>query len=180
MEHQGRRFRGLDLFNELLRRTTTIDLFDTRPISKIPLSEPTIEGGVECKTVTEYLKARYRDYPGIKRLIETQPGVRGRGYTYAPQFLHRSVSLEEVPDEILNEETFFMDTKHRRRHRNTDKPARRRWEISFQHGSVSVNASVRRLGVLWIILRRQYYVWPVCSSSSCWEYRLPTHWDSSP
>lgn len=127
MKNQRRQFRGIHFFYTLYNNDVTIDGVDERSISQIPLSKPMVVNGVECKTIAEYLRARYNNHPGIRRLDDSQPGLKGGEYTYAPQFLYRTVSLQEVPNNILNDLTFFMDPR-RRPFRDAQKPAVKRWE----------------------------------------------------
>jgi hypothetical protein len=122
-----RKFTGIHFFYDLYKNDVSIDDVDTQPISKIPLTKPLIVNGVECKTVAEYLKAQYPRHPGVSRLDESQPGLRGGEYTYAPQFLYKTVPLGEVPDNILNDQTFFMD-RAPPKYRDTQRPARVRWD----------------------------------------------------
>lgn len=140
MRLQRRQFIGIHFFYDLYKNDVAIDGVDTRSISEIALSKPTIVNGIECKTVAQYLKARY---PGIRNLDESQPGLKGGELTYAPQFLHRTVPLEQVPDNILNDLTFFMDRRPRSL-RDDQRPARVRWDIiqkyylqyNFQYASL--------------------------------------------
>lgn len=125
LERGGKKFRGIHFYYNLSRQDVAVDDIDVRPISKIPLIEPVKVNGRECKTVSEFLKAKY---PWIKNLDETQPGLKSGNYTYAPQFLHRNVSLEEIEDKILNEQTFHIDTKSKKE-RDTNRPARMRWKL---------------------------------------------------
>jgi len=127
MEAQRRDFTGIHFFYDLYKNDVTIDSVDPRPISEISLPKPTIVNGIECKTIAQYLRARYVDQPVIKNLNDSQPGLKGQEFTYAPQFLYRTVPLEEIPDDILNDQTFFMDRRPRP-YRNTQRPAVIRWE----------------------------------------------------
>jgi len=122
-----RTFRGLHFFYDLEKRDIAIDDIDSRPISEIPLTKPTVVSGKECRTVAEYLRAKYSRLKGFK-LDQSQPGLKRGKYTYAPQFLHKNVSLNDVPDRILNDQTYYMDSGPYRQ-RDHQKPARVRWEI---------------------------------------------------
>jgi len=126
LERRGKKFRGIHFYYSLAGQDVAVDDVDIRPISKISLIEPVKVNGRECKTVSEFLKA---EYPWVKNLDETQPGLKSGDYTYAPQFLYRNVSLEEIEDRILNEQTFHIDTKSKKEERDTDRPARLRWEL---------------------------------------------------
>lgn len=44
-------------------------------------------------------------------------------------FLHRNVSLGEIEDKILNEQTFHIDTKGKKGEKDTNRPVRLRWEL---------------------------------------------------
>ena len=126
--NQARAFAGLHFFYELYKTDVAIDGIDPRPISQITLSEAAIINGVECKTIAEYLRQTYRNHPGITKLDLTQPGLKGGSYTYAPQFLYRTVPLREVANEILVEESFLMDDAPRK-YRDDQKPAVSRWQL---------------------------------------------------
>lgn len=138
-----RQFSGLHFFYSLVDRDVVIEDVDERPISEIPVSETGIDvNGKMCTTIAQYLKAKYPAHPGIRALDENQPGLVGNGYTYAPQFLFQTMSLDQIHDNILNEQTFYMDTVGRR-DRDNQKPARSRWNIieSYfnQYGFESIN-----------------------------------------
>jgi len=150
MKTQRRRFRGIHFFYDLYKNDVVIDDVDTRPISEIPLSKPTIVNGIECRTIAQYLKAKYAKRLVMRNLDVSQPGLKGEGFTYAPQFLYRTVSLDEVPDNILNDQTFFMD---RRPHpyRDTQRPAIFRWrkieEYYYQYNFKYVSLGPIALGM---------------------------------
>jgi hypothetical protein len=127
-EARRRRFTGLHFFYTLYETDVAVDDVDPRPISKIRLSKPITISGMECETIAEYLKARYREHPAISRLDESQPGLRSGPLTFAAQFLYQTVPLEEIPDTILNDQTFFMD-KSPKHLRDIQKPAEARWDI---------------------------------------------------
>jgi hypothetical protein len=127
MEAQRRKFEGIHFFYSLYYNDVTIDGVDERPISDIPLTKPAVINGIECKTIAQYLRAHYNRHPGIRRLDDSQPGLKGGDYTYPPQFLYRTVPLEQVPDNVLNDLTFFMD-RSSRRFRDTQRPAVIRWK----------------------------------------------------
>jgi len=127
-EERRRRFVGIHFFYDLQKNDVAIDDVDPRPISEINLPRPLTVNGVECRTIAEYLRAKYLKHPGTSRLDESQPGLRGGTYTYAPQFLHQTVPLQDVPDEILNDQTFLMDRSPPRR-RDTQRPAQVRWDM---------------------------------------------------
>lgn len=129
LERKGKKFRGIHFYYSLARRDVTVDDIDARPISKIPLIKPVKVNGHECRTITEFLKNKYPRHPWIRTLDETQPGLRSGDYTYAPQFLHRNVSLGDIENRILNEQTFHMDTKSKKGERNANRPARVRWDL---------------------------------------------------
>ena len=123
-----RAFRGVHFFYELEKRDVAIDDVDSRPISRIPLSKTIVEGGKECRTVAELLKTRYsRRIKGFK-LDESQPGLKSGEYTYAPQFLYRNMSLNDVPNRILNDQTYYMD-RGPFSQRDHQRPAKVRWEL---------------------------------------------------
>ena len=128
MKRIRRRFRGLHFFYELARCGVNIVGVDPRPIAEIPLSGEVVVGGRTCRTIAEFLRAKYPKE--TQNLDETQPGLKGHGRTFAPQFLHRTVSLDEVPDEILNEQTYHIDTKAKdKEKRDIHRPAKVRWDI---------------------------------------------------
>ncbi|MEM2146955.1 MAG: hypothetical protein QW279_16450, partial [Candidatus Jordarchaeaceae archaeon] len=115
MERRGKRFRGVHFFYSLAKQDVAIDDVDVRPISNIPLPRLTTVNGIACKTVAEFLKAKY---PRIKNFLdETQPGLKSGDYTFAPQFLHRNVKLTEIDDRIINEQTFHVDTRGKGGHK---------------------------------------------------------------
>jgi len=127
MERRGKKFRGIHFFYSLARQDVVVDDVDSRPISEIPLNKPIKVHGQDCKTVAEFLKAKY---PWIKDILdETQPGLKSGILTFAPQFLHRNVKLTEIEDRILNEQTFHIDTKGKKGQRDINRPARVRWEL---------------------------------------------------
>jgi len=127
MERRGKRFRGIRFFYSLAKQEVVIDDVDTRPISNIPLPKKTAVNGKTCETVAEFLKAKY---PQVKNFLdETQPGLKSGEYTFAPQFLHRNVKLNEIDDRIINEQTFHIDTRGKGGHKDINRPARVRWEL---------------------------------------------------
>jgi hypothetical protein len=132
MEAQPREFEGIHFFFDLYKNDVAIDSVDERPISEIPLPKPTVINGVECRTIAQYLRSQYRKHPHIGELDESQPGLKGGDYTYPPQFLYRTVPLQEVPDNILNDLTFFMDW-HPRPLRDSQRPAVLRWEKTMDY-----------------------------------------------
>jgi len=129
LERVGKKFRGIHFYYSLAGQDVTIDDVDERPISQIPLSKPVRINGQECRTVSEFLKAKYAWHPEIKNLDETQPGLKSDEYTFAPQFLYRNVSLDEIENRILNEQTFLMDTRSRKGRRDTNRPVQMRWKL---------------------------------------------------
>lgn len=128
LESGRRTFSGLHFFYELYQNDVVIDDVDPRPIKEIPFPKPIVVNDVECKTVYEYLLRRYSNHPKIRTLDPTQPGLKGGDFTYPPQFLYPNISLEDVPDEILNDETFFADQMGAK-YGDVQKPARVRWGI---------------------------------------------------
>jgi hypothetical protein len=132
-ERKRREFRGIRFFYTLARNEAIINEVDPRPISKIPLPKPQIVNSVECRTVSEFLKERYRGTNEIQLLDETQPGVKGGEFTYAPQFLRRSASLDEIDNFILNEQSFYLDVRSPGNRKDRHKPAKERWRILNQY-----------------------------------------------
>ena len=126
-KYSRKKFAGIHFFYDLAKSDVAIDDIDPRPISKIPLPKPIIEHGIECKTVAEYLKARYEEYSEMSRLDESQPGLKQGDYTFAPQFLYKTIQLEQIWDKILNDQTFFMDNAPSK-FRDDQRPARIRWQ----------------------------------------------------
>lgn len=131
-EREGREFRGLHFYYILAENEVLVNEIDERPISQIPLSKPVTIGGNVCRTISEFLKERYKDRRVIQDLDETQPGLAGFGFTYAPQFLHRTVEHDEIDETILNEQTFHMDTRRGRGKRDRHRPAWKRWGLLQQ------------------------------------------------
>jgi len=129
MKNLRRQFKGIHFYYSLTGSEVTIDGVDPRPISEISLPEPTIINGKECKTVAEYLKAKYYNHPAIKHLDENQPGLKGGNFTYAPQFLYRTIPNKSIPSHILNAETFLMDTKSPKHSKDVHRPAKVRWDL---------------------------------------------------
>ena len=132
-ERKRREFRGIHFFYTLARNEAVVDEVDPRPISKIPLPKPQTVNAVECSTVSEFLKAKYRGTNEIQLLDETQPGVKGGEFTYAPQFLRRSASLDEIDNFILNEQSFHLDVRSPGNLKDRHKPAKERWRILNQY-----------------------------------------------
>jgi len=124
-----RKFWGIHFYYTLAQQDIAINDIDARPLSKIPLKEEVEVGGKLCKTVLEFLKAKYGHDPLVRAIDETQPGLKSNDLTFAPQFLHKSVDLEEVDDLILNEQTFYMDTRGLKGRKDIDRPARLRWDF---------------------------------------------------
>jgi hypothetical protein len=127
-EQTGRKFRGIHFFYTLATMDVGVDDVDMRPISQIPMDNPTPINGVIPKNVADFLRLRYEKRSDILRLEDSQPGLKSRGLAYAPQFLHRTVNNQIIPDKIQNEQTFYMDTGPTG-YRDLQKPARKRMEI---------------------------------------------------
>jgi hypothetical protein len=132
MEIQRRVFKGVHFFYDLYKNDVAIDGIDERPISEIPLSKQTVINGIECGTIAQYLRAQYSRHPGIGALDDSQPGLKGGDYVYPPQFLYRTVPLQQIPDNVLNDQTFFMDWRPRKL-RDIQRPAIIRWEKTMAY-----------------------------------------------
>ncbi len=129
IESQGRRhFTGIHFYYELHGSDVAIDGVDPRPISEIHLPKPALVNGVECKTIAEYLRNKYRGNPIMAYFDHTQPGLKNGVITYPPQFLYRTVPNNQVPNKILNDVTFLMD-RAPRRYRDIHRPAKLRWDF---------------------------------------------------
>ena len=124
-----RKFKGLHFYYTFAQQDVAIDDVDVRPISEIPLSQEVEVRGKICKTVLEYLKAKYRGNPLMRNLDETQSGLKGGNYAYPPQYLHRSVDLQRIDDLILNEQTFHIDTRGQKGKKDINRPAKIRWSF---------------------------------------------------
>ncbi len=133
-KNSRKKFVGVHFYYDLAKTDVAVDDVDPRPISKISLSKSMIVKGVECRTVADYLKAQYRENPEISRLDESQPGLKQGDFTFAPQFLYKTVELGHIPDRVLNDETFFIDSAPSR-FRDDQKPAKIRWDKINQYYS---------------------------------------------
>jgi hypothetical protein len=121
-------FRGVHFFYTLTPMDVGIDEVDLRHISQIPMDNQAAIRGVVPRNVAEFLRLKYSGNPKIGSLEDNQPGLKGRGFAYAPQFLHRTVSHEQVPNEIQNEQTFYMDSGPTG-YGDPQRPAKKRMEI---------------------------------------------------
>lgn len=107
-ESQRRTSKGVYFYYSLLGSSVPVDGFDPRPISGISLPEDVmLRGRPFSGTVSEYLRANYADHPSIGSLEANQPGLRGGKYVYPPQFVHRHLSLDEVPRGVLQEHSYL-------------------------------------------------------------------------
>jgi hypothetical protein len=105
---QRRTSKGVYFYYSLRGTSVPVDGYDPRPISKVPLSdEVTVRGQTFSGTVYEFLRTAYADHPLIGTLDPNQPGMTQGKYVYPPQFLHRHLSLEDVPRPILQEHSFL-------------------------------------------------------------------------
>jgi hypothetical protein len=121
-----RSFNGIYFHYIIGNKSIAINGIDPRPISNIQI-EATIEGKPWKGSVYDYLRLRYWWNKRVQKLDPTQPAVCKGTYPYAPQLLHRHVTLEEVPRNVLNENTFLMDISKRKEDRDPHSPARKRW-----------------------------------------------------
>ncbi|MDO8724606.1 MAG: hypothetical protein Q7J35_00885 [Candidatus Methanoperedens sp.] len=128
MEERGKGSKGFWFYYDLLKKSIPIDGVDPTPISK-KIMESEINGKHWKGTVAEYLRIRYAGNKLIENLDESQPGLLGGKYTYAPQFLRRHIDLEQVPNNIKNQYTFLIDTQRDSSKKNIHKPAEKRWEF---------------------------------------------------
>lgn len=130
---QRKRFSGIHFFYTLFQNDAVIDGVDLRPISQIPISPPQIVNGVECRTISQYLRAKYRNNPLVAKLDESQPGLVSGNITFAPQFLHRTIHNKEIPYYIQNQETFHMDTDSPKQFRDVQMPAKVRARLISEY-----------------------------------------------
>jgi len=121
-----RRFNGIYFHYVIGNKGIPIDGVDPRPISSIPI-EAKIEGKPWRGSVYDYLRLRYSWNKRVQKLDSSQPAVCKGSYPYAPQLLHRHVTLKKVPRNVLNENTFLMDVAERKEDRDPHSPARKRW-----------------------------------------------------
>ena len=124
--HSRRRFRGIYFHYIIGNKSVAMNGIDPRPISDIPI-EANVDGKFWKGSVYDYLKLRYWRNRRVQRLDPSQPAVCKGSYPYAPQLLHRHVTLEKVPRKVLNEKTFLMDMAKRKENRDPHSPARKRW-----------------------------------------------------
>lgn len=122
----GREFRGIYFFDILRWKSVPIDGVDPRSISEIPIDDPKTEFR---RSLVGYLREKYGRNKRVQHLDPNQPGVRSGTYTYAPQMLHRHAENKEIPSNVLNEITHLLDVRGKGKERDTDYPARRRWEL---------------------------------------------------
>lgn len=121
-----RRFNGIYFHYIIGNKGVAIDGIDPRPISSIQI-EAEIEGKPWKGSVYDYLRLRYSWNKRVQKLDLSQPAVCKGSYPYAPQLLHRHVTLKKVPRNVLNEQTFLMDMAERKEDRDPHSPARNRW-----------------------------------------------------
>ena len=116
------------MFYELAGSDFAIEGIDKSPISSIRMTQPRVINGVVCNTVSEYLRQQYRKNPKIASLDDSQPGLKSGAYTFAPQFLYRTIDFGMVNRTIQIEESFLMDDLPPNL-RDDQKPATLRWEL---------------------------------------------------
>jgi hypothetical protein len=148
-EQSRRRFNGIYFHYIIGNKGVPINGVDPRPISDIPI-EAKINGKLWKGNVYDYLKLRYSRNRRVRKLDPSQPAVCKGSYHYAPQLLHRHVTLKKVPRKVLNEKTFLMDIAERKEDRDVHSPARKRWkylneEVNSNFSYVDLGANVYKV-----------------------------------
>jgi len=115
----GKTFRGIHFFYSLIPMDVGIDGIDPRPICEIPTDSN--------QSVAEYLDSKYGRQKPRNWLDMNQPGLRRGEFSFAPQFLHKNISFQDVPSEISAEHTYYTDNAPRRT-RDLEHTAQTRWE----------------------------------------------------
>lgn len=125
-QQSRRRFNGIYFHYIIGNKGRAVDGVDPRPISNI-IIEAKIDGKPWRGSVYDYLKLCYARNRRVEILDPSQPAVCKGSYPYAPQLLHRHLTLKQVPRNVLNEHTFLMDMAERKEDRDPHSPARKRW-----------------------------------------------------
>ncbi len=109
MKNLGRTFKGIHFFYSLSPMDVTIDGFDPRPISEIPVKSYSGTHGNDSQTIADYLLLKYHNKNLGGRLDLDQPGLRQGTMTFAPQFLFKSIPFQDVPSKIKDGYTYYTD-----------------------------------------------------------------------
>lgn len=140
MKQLGKTFRGVHFFYSLVPMDVGIDGIDPRPISEIP-----VDSG---QSVAEYLDSKHGSQKPRGWLDVNQPGLRRGEFSFAPQFLHKTIPIQDVPPNITAEHTYYTDDAPKR-NRDPEHTAKVRWEktmdIFEDYGFSSLDLGPRRI-----------------------------------
>lgn len=146
----GRSSKGIYFYYELAGMMVPITRFSSKPIGEQKMTSPVFYKDKEFSNVAEYLKERYSRILGQEKLIKSQSSVfTDNSICYPPQFLFRSLTVNEIPNNIKNRYFYFGTKTNSGKWTFTDSASKRNdcimklfKDLNFEHfalGNIALN-----------------------------------------